>query len=127
VFHKPIVIPNILLQKVKDCGFNPAKGEIQSGHIRDGKSECPGIAYPGVLVYEWPSGIRQAKEFGSLVESFPNGIIQRFSDDFHVQMAPYQNQLGMPPAHGKANKRELRCRLVDKMSQYMRLHMIDFN
>src|SRR5690606_27401805 len=93
LFNEVRIGGEVVAQKVKKCGLDSAERKIKSRHYRNRKLESFGVSFPGVFVYQRTSGIRQAEQFGRLVESFAHGIILRFTDNRHIGIILHQYNL----------------------------------
>lgn len=62
---------------------------------------------------------------GYFIIGFSCSIILSFSLNFHREIIFYQNTLGMSSTNSQTEEREARFRIIDKISQYMCLNMVD--
>ena len=83
--------------KIQYRCFQARKAEIQPRYLRLCKNKAVGIAYSGILVNQWATGVGQAQQLGAFVKGFAGCIINGFTKYFYGQGAFAQYYLCMPP------------------------------
>ena len=90
-----VLIPD----KVQERGFQPAKTIIQSGDIRFVERESFWVTFFCQTVDYRTSGIGESHYLGAFVICFSRCVINGLSDNFHVQVVSYDNNLRVSPGH----------------------------
>ena len=126
--HEARILVLRLLQKIQDLCFQAAETPVVSLHSRTRKGECLWIALGRQFVHHWAAGIRQANQFGHLVEGLAGCIVQGLAQHFHVVGTADLDQLRVSPTHRQAEKgiRRRKPGLKD-MGQDVRAHVVDRN
>ena len=93
------VVFDFIPDKVQERGFQPAKTIIQSGDIRFVERESFRVSFFCQPVNHGTSGIGESHHLGTFVVGFPSRIINGLSDNFHVQIIAYHDDLRVPPGY----------------------------
>ena len=90
------------------------------------------IALLGQFVDYRAAGVGQSHHFGTLVEGFARGVVDRRADDLHFEGRIHAHDLRVAAAHEQAEERESGVRQravlkVDEMRKYVSLKVIDLD
>ena len=128
VLHETRILVLRQFQEVQHLCFQSAETPIVAVHSWTRKRKCIWIALRRQLVHHRASGVRQACQFGHLVEGLAGCIVQRLAQDLHVVWTVHLHQLRVSPTDRQAEK-GIRRRWpgLKDMGQDVRTHVMDRN
>ena len=112
--------------RADDCGLEAGEGKIAivaTAH-RPGKGEPGGVSAPGSPFHRRSAGIGQAKQFGGLVESFADGVVQRTAIARILPRAVHRQQFAMAAGHEQQQIGEWQA-IRQPRRQCMAFQMVD--
>ena len=101
------VVGHGVAQRIEKRRFQSRKREIESVDVGVREAEGFGVALPGQPVDHRPARITESHHFGTLVERFSCGVVDRRADDLHFQRRVHPHDLRMSAADEQAEEREV--------------------
>lgn len=114
---------------VEEAGFESAEAVIEAGNVGFGEVEGAGISLGGKSVNVWAAGVREAHDFGALVEGLAGSVVDGFAEDFHVARPFNPDNLGVTAGNQQAEEGKFGDFLVGsfayEMGEDVAVEMVD--
>ena len=126
------IFGHTVAQRVEERGLEPREGVVEPLDAGPGETERLRIAFLGQPVDDRTSGIGEPHHFGTFIEGFACGVVDRGADDLHLQRRVHAYDLRVASADQQRQEREIgvgqpAVGQVDEVGEDVPLQVVDFD
>ena len=126
------VLGHGVAQRVEERGLQPREGVVEAVDVGSGEAEGLGVALLGQAVDDRTARIGESHHFGTLIEGFTRGVVNRRADNLHLERGVHPDNLRVSAADEQAEEREvgvgqLAVRQVEEVRKDVALEVVDLH